>query len=395
MEMSMSISESAVLQARLGRIEGYLLQDADNLGLLDECVDLAFRLGKLQYARKRAERALALAPGDARFLFRLASVCIAERRLDDAERILSELRSAGTAAPVVCYNLAYTYVLKGRDAEAAALLREILTAPGCPPEAERLLLRSLHGAGQVEEALEIATRRLETHPGDARTMGIASLLYLDKGDIEQAGKLSAQALEAEPDDMAALVTRGSVALAMEKSDDARLDFERALTLNPQDGRSWSGLALSSMFTLDLERARTQFEKAVANMPEHIGTWHALAWCQILLKDLDGAAATFERALSLDRNFAESHGGRAVVAALQKRTDVARESASVALRLDPNCLSARYAKAILSGEIKDAASFRRFAKGVLQGQPAPGGGDMRGVLARMQRTAARSGRLQRK
>src|SRR5258706_3658482 len=226
-------------------------------------------------------------------------------------------------------------------------------------------------------------------------MGIASLLYLDKGDIEQAGKLSAQALEAEPDDMAALVTRGSVALAMEKSDDARLDFESSRNLNPQGWRCWSGLALSSMFALDLERARTQIEKAVANMPEHIGTWHALAWCQILLKDLDGAAATFERALSLDRNFAESHGGRAVVAALQKRTDVARESASVALRLDPNCLSARYAKAILSGEIKDAASFRQFAKGGFQGKPAPGGGDTRGALARMQRTAARSGRLQRK
>ncbi len=194
--MSMSISESAALQARLGRIEGYLQQDADNLGLLDECVGLALRLGKLQYARKRAERALSLAPGDARFLFRLASVCIAERRLDDADRILSELRSAGTEAPVVGYNLAYTYVLKGRDAEAVAVLREILTAPDCPPEAERLLMRSLHGAGQVEEALEIAMRRLETHPGDAKTMGIASLLYLDKGDIEQAGKLSAGALEA-------------------------------------------------------------------------------------------------------------------------------------------------------------------------------------------------------
>src|SRR5258706_32140 len=172
--MSMSISESAVLQARLGRIEVYLQQDADNLGLLDECVDLAFRLGKLQYARKRAERALALAPGDARFRFRLASVCIAERRLDDAERILSELRSAGTETPVVCYNLAYTYVLKGRDAEAAALLREILTAPGCPPEAETLLIRSLHGAGQVEEALEIAQRRWASPASSTSTRAISS-----------------------------------------------------------------------------------------------------------------------------------------------------------------------------------------------------------------------------
>jgi Flp pilus assembly protein TadD len=392
--MTMSSSETANLQARLGRLEGYLREDRDNLGLLDECGELAFRLGKLQEARTRAERALSLAPGDPRFLFRLADVCIAERRLDEAERILSSLKDAGTELPVVCYNLAYVQVLKRNYPEAAALLRGILAQPGCPPEAETLLMRSLHGAGQIEEALEIAQRRLQGDPADGKAMGIASLLYLDKGDMEQAGSLAAQALETEPENMEALVTHGSVALAKERPRDARRDFERALALNPRDGRAWSGLALSDMFALDLPRAYAGFRKAVANMPDHVGTWHALAWCQILMKDLEGAAATFEHALSLDRNFAESHGGRAVVAALQHRNDAAKESAAIALRLDPACLSARYAQAILSGEIKDSASFRRFAEQVLQGQAAPGGGDMRAALARMQRTINRS-RLPRK
>lgn len=387
--MTMSSSETANLQARLGRLEGYLREDEDNLGLLDECVELAFRLGKLEEARTRAERALSLAPGDPRFLFRLANVCIAERRLDDAERILSNLKDAGTEPPVVCYNLAYVQVLRRNYSEAAALLGEILARPGCPPEAESLLMRSLHGAGRIEEALEIAQRRLQSHPADGKARGIASLLYLDKGDLEQAGSLAAQALETEPENMEALVAHGSVALAKEKPRDARLDFERALALNPRDGRAWSGLALSDMFGLDLPRAYAGFRKAVANMPEHIGTWHALAWCQILMKDLEGAAASFEHALSLNRNFAESHGGRAVVAALQHRSDAAKESVEIALRLDPACLPARYAQAILSGEVKDSASFRRFAEKVLQGQAAPGGGDMRAMLARMQRTINRS------
>ena len=159
----------------------------------------------------------------------------------------------------------------------------------------------------------VQTCALPIWGADGKAKGIASLLYLDKGDLEQAGSLAAQALETEPENMEALVAHGSVALAREKPRDARLDFERALALNPRDGRAWSGLALSDMFALDLPRAYAGFRKAVANMPEHIGTWHALAWCQILMKDLEGAAATFEHALSLNRNFAESHGGRAVVA----------------------------------------------------------------------------------
>jgi len=389
--MGISTAETAALQARLGRLEGYLRDDANNLGLLDECVDVAFRLGRFEDARARAEQGISLAPEDPRFQFRLANVAIAERRLDEAERILSTLRDAGTELPVVCYNLGYVRVLKGDYTGAVALLREILAQPGCPPEAETLLIHSLHGAGDVDEALKVAQQRLQTQPGDTKAMGVASLVCLDTGDLKQAGELAARALESEPDNMAALVTYGSVALARENPRDARTHFERALSVNPRDGRAWSGLALSDMFSLDLPRAYAGFKKAVANMPDHIGTWHALAWCQILMKDLEGAEASFRQALSLNRNFGESHGGLAVVAALQNRIDAAKESAEIALRLDPASLSARYAQAILSGEIKDGASFRRFAEQVLQGHAAPGGGDMRGVLARLQRTIGRTRR----
>src|SRR5262245_28337501 len=110
--MGMSSSEASDLQAKLRRLEGYLREDENNLGLLNECVDLAFRLGRFEDARTLAERGLSLAPGDPRFLFRLADICIAERRLDDAERILSSLKEAGTEVAVVSYNLAYVKALR-------------------------------------------------------------------------------------------------------------------------------------------------------------------------------------------------------------------------------------------------------------------------------------------
>jgi len=389
MDEVMAVSGTADLQARLGRLEIYLRDDADNLNLLGESADLALQLGKFANARARAERALTLAPGDPGFRFRLASICIAERRLDEAEKILGTLREGGVDLAIVSYNLAYTYVLQGRHGDAIAVLGEALGQSGCPSEAETLLMRALHGAGRVDEALEVARKRLEAAPEDSQAMGVASLLYLDKGDLSEAERLSAGALRKEPANMEALVTSGSVALAKADRDTAQRRFERAIVVNSRDGRAWSGLALTSMFSLDLPRSLAEFRKAVSYMPDHIGTWHALAWCQILMKDLAGAAATFERALSMNRNFAESHGGRAVVAALQGRTQVARESVAVALRLDPNCLSARYAEAILSGSIRDAASFQRFAEGLLKGRRTATGGDMRGMLARFQRTTGRN------
>ena len=97
------------------------------------------------------------------------------------------------------------------------------------------------------------------------------------------------------------------------------------------------------------------------MPGHIGTWHALGWCHIAGQRLAEARACFERALALDRNFAESHGGLGIVSAMEGERDAAAESVERALRLDPKCLSARYAQALLSGEIRDSQSFQRMAE----------------------------------
>src|SRR5215472_15552506 len=123
MESIMPMPETSDLQARLGRLEGFLREDANNLSLLGESIDLALRLGKFAEARLRAEHALAIAPQRADFRFQLANICIAERKLAEAERLLSELREAGVEPQVVAYNLAYVYVLEGRNAEAVALLK--------------------------------------------------------------------------------------------------------------------------------------------------------------------------------------------------------------------------------------------------------------------------------
>jgi Flp pilus assembly protein TadD len=144
------------------------------------------------------------------------------------------------------------------------------------------------------------------------------------------------------------------------------------------------MALASMFALELPRAQSEFRKAVACMPGHVGTWHALGWCQLLAKDFDGAAATFEHALSLNHNFAESHGGLAVIDALRGRRAEAQERVRIALLLDANCVSARFAQVVLSGEVRDAASYERVADRVLGELRAAGGADLRAMLARLQR-----------
>jgi Flp pilus assembly protein TadD len=366
-------------EARLERLRDFLKADAGNPRLLAEVFDLSLATGQREEARATLGEALRLFPGDPHFLFRRATYCIAERRLDEAEAALRELMSREPASPSVAYNLAYVRVLQGRFEDAVGILRGIADSPDAPPEAAALLVHALHHLGDLEGAKAAARAGLSVHGADAGLLAVSSLALWDQGDIDDAKRLAEDALARDPTAMAALVTRGSIALGDRDVAGAKAQFARALELNAGDGRSWSGLGLASLLAQDFDAALDQLTKAVKYMPEHIGTWHALGWCHIVGGRWKEADECFVRALALDRNFAESHGGLAVVAALSGRADAAGASVQRALKLDPGCLSARYAQALLAGEIRDVESFQRLAERLLAGQ-----GDLIKLLARVNR-----------
>lgn len=370
--------------ARLERCIAYLRADEGNPGLLAEVFDLSLGIGRREQARAALGEALRRYPDDEHFRFRLATFCIAERRLDEAEATLSSMAAKGSPPPAVLHNLAHVQMLRQRYTQAVETLRAVVARPDSPPESAALLVRCLHHCGDLEEAASFGRARLETHGADPSLAAATSLALWDMGHAEEAGILADAALTASPSAIEALVTRGSIALGARDAKRARELFERAVAIHGEDGRSWSGLGLAQLIALDVPAALTSLKTAVSHMPDHIGTWHALGWCQLMARDMQGADSSFSRALALDRNFAESHGGLAVALALAGRRDAAAESAQRALRLDPQCLSARYAKAILDGEIRDAESFRVVAERLLAGRDGVDAATLGKALARLNR-----------
>lgn len=366
-------------ETRLGRLRGYLAADADNPRLLAEVIDASLAAGERDEARVLIEHARRRHPADDAFVFRAATLAIAERRLEDAEQSLRQMGAQSLAHPAVRYNLAYIDVLRGRFDAAVEALDALERSGEASAEVDSLLVHALHHRGDLEGAKAAARRGLGRHPEDAQLLAVASLALWDAGDVEDARRLSIRALQLQPTALAALVTQGSIALTARDVDAARRSFGAALTANAADGRTWSGLGLASLLAQQFDRAAEELDTALRHMPEHIGTWHAMAWCEIVRQDLARAQHCFGRALALDRNFAESHGGLAVVAALAGRADEARALAQTAIRLDPNCISGRYAMAIADGEIRDAETFRAVAARLLAGQ-----GDLVKVLARATR-----------
>jgi Tfp pilus assembly protein PilF len=149
--------------------------------------------------------------------------------------------------------------------------------------------------------------------------------------------------------------------------------------HPNDGRTLSAIGMAQLLNSNLEEARIAFTDAIVHMPAHIGTFHGLGWCELMRKNLPAAKAAFEAALALDQTFGESHGGLAVVQAMSAQRDEAEESIRRALKLDPAGLSARFAQAILSGEVQDPQRFTRLARRALGQHRTPDGRSLADVV----------------
>ncbi len=244
-----------------------------------------------------------------------------------------------------------------QDPGNATLARELA-------QEQQRLLRSLHRASRLADAWDwiLAAQGAGVLQPPAR--GVAALIAVDRGDFAAARAWSADALQDEGACMEALVAHGTVALAERQAARAVDAFERALQRNAQDGRALGGLGLAHLLAGDFTRARSHLEQAVLRVPEHIGTWHALGWTRLLQGDRAGALEAFHRALQEDRNVAESHGAVGLALAHQGLVEEAKRHLDRADRLDPSNVTARYARAVLSGEAGDAGRITRLARRLL-------------------------------
>ena len=396
--MTNSTDFLAAARQRLDRLDGFLSQDPLNNALLIDAFETALSCGEWGRARLHLEQGRALNSEPLAWRLREGDFWLAQQRYDEAFGVLDALMQAphppAGFTEVLLHNLAFIDLKRGRYQDCIARLAPAVeawaasshTADVQPVVATRALqqlwLRALHHDGQLTRAMTWSKDVESRRRLDAGVAGVASLIAIDASDLAAARRWSAASLGGSaPDEppVEALVAQASLALAARDAVRATELADAALRRHPDDGRAWSTRGFAALLSGDLAGANAAFVRALSTMSAHIGTWHGLAWTQIQQGDLPAARASFEAAVALDRNFAESHGGLAVALAMQQLRQEAEANAATALRLDKSSVSARYAIALLSGEVKDAAALQRLARRLLDGREAPLGGDMADLL----------------
>jgi tetratricopeptide (TPR) repeat protein len=344
---------------RLASLTGMLKLDPGNTSLRTQCVDLALSLGKFDEAQAIVHSRLRESPYDAAALFDNATVHIARKQFRDAIPPLKALLSGGHANSGVLINLGLSHYCLTEYADARTALQKAYDAGDRSGGLIRLLVSSLHHVGQLDEAVAIADANANVAREDGALAGVFALAYLDAERAIPAARWAKTALRLNPDSVDGLVVDGTLQITQMRVAQARQEFNRALELAPQTGRAWLGLGTLALLEKDFVQARHFLDKAVQHLHAHVGTWHMIAWAHLMSGDLDGAAAAFDKSLELNRNFAETHGGIAAVAALRGEREAAERSIAIAQRLDPECLSAIFARAILTGASGDAKLARRI------------------------------------
>jgi tetratricopeptide (TPR) repeat protein len=227
-------------------------------------------------AAEALERAVALAPRDARAWFNLGLARLALGRKIDGMKALERAHELDRADAEISLRLAQLYREASSWIEGVALLVE-------------------------------ATR---LHPDDpALTLELA---WAQKGIGNSAGMMAslARTIELDPQNrtgaaLAAARARAEAELAAGDLAAAGADATRATELAPGDGAAWALLGLVRRQEGRMTEAAANLEKAVALDPGRAEYAHNLGTVYLAQKRLVEAEATFRKALTIDPAFAES------------------------------------------------------------------------------------------
>jgi tetratricopeptide (TPR) repeat protein len=371
--------------SRTERLESFVRQDPSNLSLLLDLAGEHHAGGNLERALELAERAAALAP-DSSLAASLRALCLLSQGQVPRAREVHRSFLLGHASPEAARRFLWVFERAGKAGDGIDDLEHLLAHPGLAPDAQRVLVRALHAAGQPARALHHLAGLLRGNPATPADEGLLALLLFDTQQLPQAHAQVQRCMTCGAMGVEAHYVAASFCLLDGRLEAVQQHVAQALALQPHEGRC---LSLQGQLALARRRygeAAEWLEQAARQMPGHVGSRQAVGWCQVLQQDLPAARAHFEQALAMDRNFAESHGALAVVDALQARPADARRGIARALRLDRGCLSAVLAQKLLSRAPGQAGqSLHDELVQVLQHLPALGGGTMLQFHRRLSRT----------
>jgi len=342
-------SSNLQVLARIERLRQYLQSDPDNASLLRDLAREGLSAGQYEDVVRAIDRlrALGLADGNDEAANVYALVWLG--RINEAVacglKALESWPEEGAVRVELCRAL-----LKARHfSDVLEHCRCEFDDPALMQMAGDFQLQALWHLGELNAAIELGAKLVESFPENPQLLALYSALLYDDDRMPEAVTIANKAYALSPKlAYSSLHVLASDRLAKQDINGAMRLLNEAQQVRTDDGRVLLIKGSAELMQGNLDQAVTDLQKAQVIFPGHPGTHLSLAWVYITRSQFDEAESTIQAAISASPAFAESHGTMAVVYALRGQAEEAKQCIRRASLLDKDCFSARYAQSLLDG-----------------------------------------------
>jgi tetratricopeptide (TPR) repeat protein len=281
-----------------------------------------------------------------------------------AKRAKADLKSVPLAVDYALCEVVFGHMQSGRYLEAQLCCHKALEASPEHPELLHLMALVCLNAGQLDHAVEWASRAIGTLPKASylTTLG-AALLRLERP--EEAVQAFEKAVQLKPDDADLWRHRGNALFKAGRSGEALPCFQRAAELNPVDADSAYRAGVLLKEEGRLPEALVYLDRSADAQPDHAPIFATRGFIRAGLKRYEQAIGDYEQAIRLDPTHAQacSNLGNALRALGNPEGALAWYDRSLAIR--PEIGSATNRAQVLTelGRFHEAGEAYRYAIGI--------------------------------
>ncbi|MGB0748639.1 MAG: tetratricopeptide repeat protein [Magnetospiraceae bacterium] len=313
------INGTISLQAAIARVQQNDLNGAcailqDLVKQTPQDLDSTRLLAKILLARGDAAAALPLmqqvakaAAGAAEIAFELGVIHLGMQQFNEALDAFDQELARNPNHPGALYNKAWALRRLGRDQEAVAPLRALVSANSTHTDGWYNLGNLLADLGENAAARDALTIALNANPADPRVLVNLGAVQMRLDQVGSAEGHFRTALKLAPDLADAQAGLGRVHQLRGDGEDAVRCFEAAWKADPNNPDHATNYILALREHRAPETALAQAETALRLCPGAPGLLNAKATIQMDLKDLTGAEASLKACLQANPRSADALG----------------------------------------------------------------------------------------
>lgn len=320
------------IQEQLKRFLQFLQQDPSNLNLLLSISNSYRLLNDFAAAQQYLNQAKLI---DANACLVLQGIlALNQQHFQEAKEALIQALHFEDSA-IVRYSLAVCHYSLHETVESINILRPLLKSGESTYNVEFLMAQLAHQQDNLDEAIKILKKLLDTYGPIEQTLTLLAQLYFDNEEEKLAENTAHQVLIINPDNYEAQVILLLLDLTHEKI--AVSKIKKLMVREPNDSRLWFALGTAYFHSLKWQQAEKAHLKATELDPDFYNNWISFGWCQLFLEQLEKAENCYQQAIAIYESGAEGWGGLGLVRALQGKFEEAGSFIAKAKKLDANCL----------------------------------------------------------